>query len=97
MMKSTKIKLHIGLLDRKLKSEHILSGTETLKRISKEAVDMENSPRDRLKALELLGKHWGLFVDRHEVGGPGDFVKLSDAEIQTPNIMALGRSEEQAS
>ena len=95
MMKSTKIKLHIGLLDRKLKSEHILSATETLERISKEAMDMENSPRDRLKALELLAKHHGLLVERHEVGGPGDFVKLTDDEIDT-EIMALGVLREAA-
>ena len=50
---------------------------------------MDGSARDRLKALELLGKHWGLFVERHEVGGPGDFVKLTDAEIDA-EIMALG-------
>ena len=95
MMKSTKIKLHIGLLDKKLKSEHILSATETLERISREAMDMENSPKDRLKALELLAKHHGLLVERHEVGGPGDFVKLSDAEIDA-EIMALGAQRELA-
>ena len=95
MMKSTKIKLHIGLLDRKLKSEHILSATETLERISREAVNMENSPRDRLKALELLAKHHGLLVERHEVGKPGDFVKLTDDEIDT-EIMALGVLREAA-
>ena len=95
MMKSTKIKLHIGLLDKKLKSEHILSATETLERISREAMDMENSPKDRLKALELLAKHHGLLVERHEVGGPGEFVKLSDADIDR-EIMALGALREAA-
>ena len=50
---------------------------------------MENPPRDRLKALELLAKHWGLLVERHEVGKPGDFVKLTDEEIDA-EIMALG-------
>ena len=54
MMKSTKMKLYIGRLDRDLKSKHISwSATETLEGISREAMDMENSPRDRLKALEL--------------------------------------------
>ena len=95
MMKSTKIKLYIGRLDRDLKSKHILSSVETLERISREAVDMDGSARDRLKALELLGKHWGLFVERHEVGGPGDFVKLTDAEIDA-EIMALGAQRELA-
>ena len=95
MMASPKIKLHIGLLDRKIKSDQLLSATETLERISEEAVNMDASPRDRLKALELLGKHWGLFVERHEVGGPGEFVKLSDAEIDA-EIMALAAQRQDA-
>ena len=95
MMKSTKIKLHIGLLDRKIKSDQLLSATETLERISEEAVNMDAAPRDRLRALELLAKHWGLLVERHEVGGPGEFVKLSDAEIDR-EIMALGALREAA-
>ena len=95
MMKSTKIKLYIGRLDRDIKSKHILDATETLERISREATDMKNSPRDRLKALELLAKHHGLLVERHEVGGPGEFVKLSDAEIDR-EIMALGALREAA-
>ena len=37
MMKSAKIKLYIGRLDRDLKSKHILSSVETLERISREA------------------------------------------------------------
>ena len=42
---------------------------------------------DRLKALELLGKHLGMFVDRKELSGPGggpipleDYAALSDTE-----------------
>ena len=38
--------------------------------------------RDRLKALELLGRHYGLFVDRREVGKPGAFSSMSDAELE---------------
>jgi phage terminase small subunit len=33
------------------------------------------------RALELLGKELRMFVDRKEVGGPGDFAKLSDEEL----------------
>lgn len=33
------------------------------------------------RALELLGKELGMFVDRKEVGGPGDFERMSDAEL----------------
>jgi phage terminase small subunit len=34
------------------------------------------------RALELLGKEIGMFVDRKEVGGPGAFSELNDAELQ---------------
>ena len=33
------------------------------------------------RALELLGKEVGMFIDRKEVGKPGDFSNLSDAEL----------------
>ena len=89
------IKAFIAELDSEIKSEHILSATETLERISREAVDMHHRPADRLKALELLAKHHGLLVERHEIGKPGDFVKLSDEEIDA-EIMALAEQREAA-
>lgn len=33
------------------------------------------------RALELLGQTMGIFVQRHELGGPGDFARLSDQEL----------------
>lgn len=33
------------------------------------------------KGLELLGRSEGIFVDRTEVGGPGDFSRLADDEL----------------
>jgi hypothetical protein len=30
------------------------------------------------KALELLGKELGMFIDRKEVGGPNEFERMSD-------------------
>lgn len=33
------------------------------------------------RALELLGKEAGMFVDRREVGGPGDFARMGDTEL----------------
>ncbi len=39
-------------------------------RLKEEAERMDGgSPGARVRALELLGKHLGLFVDRHEVSG----------------------------
>ena len=95
MMAKSKVKAYIAELDLKIQSTHILSVTETLERISAEAVNMRHRPADRLRALELLAKHHGLLVERHEVGKPGDFVKLSDAELDA-EIMALAEQREAA-
>ena len=32
------------------------------------------------KALELLGKELGIFIDRKEVGGPNELARMSDEE-----------------
>jgi len=34
------------------------------------------------RALELLGKELGMFIDRKEVGQPGDFGRMSDDELR---------------
>lgn len=34
-----------------------------------------------LRGCELLGKHIGMFIERKEVGNPGDFDKLDDKEL----------------
>jgi hypothetical protein len=33
------------------------------------------------KALELLGKYKGMFIDRHEFGAPGAFAAMTDEEL----------------
>ena len=33
------------------------------------------------RALELLGKELGMFVDRKEIGAPGDFERMTDEEL----------------
>jgi len=33
------------------------------------------------RALHLIGLELGMFIDRHEIGGPDDFSRLSDAEL----------------
>ena len=33
------------------------------------------------KALELLGKTLGLYIERKEIGDPGEFERMSDAEL----------------
>ena len=94
-MARPEIKAAIASLSLEIKSKHILSITETLERISAEASNMRNAAKDRIKALELMAKHHGLLIERQEVGGPGDFVKLSDEELES-EIMALGAQREAA-
>jgi len=33
------------------------------------------------KALELLGKELGMFIDRKEVGGPNEFARMSNEDL----------------
>lgn len=52
------------------------------------------------RALELLGKELGMFIERKEVGQPGDFDRMSDDELRaelaelvegaTPSVVAEG-------
>jgi phage terminase small subunit len=49
------------------------------------------------KALELIGSEVGMFVKKVETGGPGDFEKLSDDEIErrikeTENALGITQS-----
>ena len=37
---------------------------------------------DKKGALVDLGKHLGMFVERKEIGAPGEFAQLSDAELE---------------
>lgn len=41
------------------------------------------------KALELIGKELGMFIDRAEIGRPGDFDRLDDAELGTLLVAEL--------
>ena len=34
------------------------------------------------RALELLGKQQGMFIDRHEVGQPNEFANWTDEELR---------------
>jgi hypothetical protein len=54
---------------------------------------------DKRAALVDLGKHLNLFVQRHEVGGPGAFSALDSAELERQLLdeyRALGLSEAKA-
>ena len=36
----------------------------------------------RTKAWELIGKHLGMFIDRKEIGKPGEFTQMTKAEME---------------
>lgn len=36
---------------------------------------------DQIKASEMIAKHMGMFIERSEIGQPGDFDKLNDDEL----------------
>ena len=66
-------------------AEIIVSG-----RGDKEGNDKERKPTGEYRydgnvanrALELLGKQQGLFIDRHEVGQPNEFANWTDEELK---------------
>lgn len=33
------------------------------------------------RAMELIGKHLGMFIDRREIGEPGEFERMNDKEL----------------
>jgi hypothetical protein len=41
----------------------------------------ERNPTAANRALELLGRELNMFIERHEVGDPGEFARMSDAEL----------------
>lgn len=48
------------------------------------------------RALELLGKELGMFVDRKEIGKPGEFEEMSADELRTSiarDLEAIGRED----
>lgn len=50
-----------------------------------DTVEIETTALDQSagnRALELLGKEAGMFIDRRETGGPGDFARMGDDELR---------------
>ena len=49
------------------------------------------------QALRLIGLELGMFIERHEIGGPGDFTRLNDAEFEAKfreEAAAIGLDED---
>lgn len=64
---------------------------ETIQRCSD---DEAYNPQAVLKGAELLGRHLQMFVDRKEVGKPGEFSELSDTERsqELARLLEAGRA-----
>jgi len=43
--------------------------------------------------LSLLGKELAMFIERKEVGGPGEFAKMTDEEIDRQLAEMMGEVE----
>ena len=61
-----------------------------IERLLREA-DYADQAGARVRAIELLGKHLGMMVDRSEVGQPGDFDAVPDDELRE-EAQALGQA-----
>lgn len=70
--------------------------------------DARNVKRTRFKladkkaALVDIGKHLGMFIERKEIGGPGDFDRMSDDELKQyiaseAEALGIGHANAQAS
>ena len=42
----------------------------------------DTTSSSRVRAYELLGKHLGMFIERREIGRPGEFTNLTDAQVE---------------
>lgn len=65
------------------------------------AVAFEFNSAGANRALELLGKEQGMFIDRKEIGDPGAFERLDDdeltrAELETEKAIAVARASSAA-
>lgn len=65
------------------------------------AVAFEFNSMGANRALELIGKELGMFVERKEVGEPGDFERLGDDELlaagaEADKVIAAARSKASA-
>lgn len=74
------IKEYIQKRLKQKENSRIASAEEVLETITEILRDQENKAGDRLKALELLGKRYALYVDKVEATNNNIEVVLSDEE-----------------
>ena len=91
ILKNPLIAAELSRRMKKMDKISIMTATQVLEGLTREAKNMENSPKDRIQALGLMAKHHGLLIDRHEVGKPGDFAALTDTQVDEQILDLLGR------
>jgi predicted trehalose synthase len=72
------------VIDRLMHNAKVALGEEPFVMITEEGAEVKVTAREAPaanKALELLGKELGMFVDRKEIGGPGDFASMDNDEL----------------
>lgn len=86
--KATQIQLNKSLVLEKLYQNAERAAGNQTQRVKKvvngEVIEVEAHFLDRASAnrgYELVGKEIGMFVDRREVGAPGDFQRYDDAQL----------------
>jgi hypothetical protein len=71
---------------------------EKLRENALKALKQKNGSAVANRALELIGKQLGMFIERREDGKPGDFSHLSDEELDaqlTQRLKARGLTDKQ--
>ena len=92
LMKNPHILAYIDSMETKAESKAILTKTEVLEQLSHEAMNCK-SGNVRVRALELLGKHYGMFIERVEHGGVGEFDNMTDDELKADIVKWLKAEE----
>jgi hypothetical protein len=77
------------VLDRLMEHAEVCLGKKKIKLTKAnrdgQTIEIEATMHDQSaanRALELLGKEAGMFIDRRETGGPGDFARMGDDELR---------------
>lgn len=86
LLKNPKVKEYMSARMKEIKTDRLLDAEKILAEITLLATNPSVKPSDRLRALELLGKHQMLFTDKLQMDA------TMDVEI---NIVGMDETEEE--
>lgn len=91
------MRIQVATVKRAVARLDLLQAADKLHLIKKYSIDKEGKVvielYDSTRALELIGKHHGSFVERSEQGKPGDFAprpKFRDIQVNLPDDSSAG-------